>query len=47
MIAGFIIFPVYIGLISAFMVPFSIIAPFVMIYKHHRQNKLIRADKGD
>lgn len=45
MIAGFIIFPVYIGLICAFLVPFSIIAPFVMFYRHHRQNKLIKAAK--
>lgn len=43
MFAGFTIFPVYISLICVFMVPFALIAPFVMMYKHHRQNKFLKS----
>lgn len=45
MVAMFTIFPVYIALLSGSFVPFAIILPFVLWYKHHRQNKLIKAAK--
>ena len=45
MIAGFTIFPVYLTLIASFGIPYIFLWPIILIFRHHRQNKLIKAAK--
>ena len=45
MFAGFTIFPIYLILIASFGIPYIFLWPIILICKHHRQNKLIKAAK--